>query len=483
MHNRISQASSRQPNFLRAAGHFTRFMPAAPWFKTITLGMLVCFLHNVISCSAGFIDGRLQRDQQDDRIDQQDSGSVAPPFDLEIHIASFDTVWSTIRDSHWDEELTGSQWDEARDNYRPRVERATSAEQVRSIINEMINSLQLSHYGIIPASSYDVVKDGLERGGDGDAGLTFRLVGDQVVVSEVRKDSPAMRMGVKPGWVLKSMADRDVAFVMERLQQAVHGPMRLETLAGLTFTDLASGAPGSTKNFKMIDLEYREQNLDLVLELSPGELVKFGHLPELRLHYESATLADNIGYFRFNAFMNPVQLIPEFRKVIRDEAHHAGIIIDLRGNIGGVAGMTMGMASEFSNQQTSLGTMTMKGSKLNFFVNANQDPVNAPLAILIDECSISSAEIFSGGLQDLKLARLFGARTAGLALPSVVIKLPNGDGFQYALADYHSVSGRSLEMEGVLPDEPIALTREKLAQDADPVLSRAIEWIKQQTER
>jgi carboxyl-terminal processing protease len=124
--------------------------------------------------------------------------------------------------------------------------------------------------------------------------------------------------------------------------------------------------------------------------------------------------------------------------------------------------------------------MTMKGSQIKFALNARPKPIQAPVAILVDECSISSAEIFAGGMQDLGLARIFGNRTAGLALPSVVAKLPNGDRFQYAIADYHSASGRSLEADGVVPDEEIVVTREMLQASDDPVLDRAIEWIQQQ---
>ena len=143
--------------------------------------------------------------------------------------------------------------------------------------------------------------------------------------------------------------------------------------------------------------------------------------------------------------------------------------------------MTMGMASQFATESSPLGVMTMKGNQMKFALNARPKPVRVPVAILVDECSISSAEIFAGGMQDLGLARIFGNRTAGLALPSVVTKLPNGDRFQYAIADYHSASGKSLEANGVMPDEPIALTPKLLESQNDPVLERAIQWIQQQT--
>ena len=99
---------------------------------------------------------------------------------------------------------------------------------------------------------------------------------------------------------------------------------------------------------------------------------------------------------------------------------------------------------------------------------------------MIDEASISAAEVMAGGMQDAGTAKLFGSRTAGLVLPSNVVRLSNGDGLQYAMSDYHSLSGRTLEIEGVKPDVEIEVNRESLQEGTDPVLEAAIQWIKSQ---
>ena len=100
-----------------------------------------------------------------------------------------------------------------------------------------------------------------------------------------------------------------------------------------------------------------------------------------------------------------------------------------------------------------------------------------PLAILVDGCSASTAEIFAGGLKDAGRARIFGTRTAGAALPSIIERLPNGDGFQYAIANYISEGGQPLEGIGVIPDEEVHLTRRQLLAGRDPVLDAAMDWI------
>ena len=124
-----------------------------------------------------------------------------------------------------------------------------------------------------------------------------------------------------------------------------------------------------------------------------------------------------------------------------------------------------------------LGDMFLRTTKIKFVVFPRPAPFRGPLAILVDGCSASTSEIFAGGMQDLKRARVFGERTAGAALPSMFERLPNGDGFQYAIANYISEGGKQLEGAGVIPDETAAPSRRALLEGHDPALDRALAWI------
>jgi carboxyl-terminal processing protease len=145
--------------------------------------------------------------------------------------------------------------------------------------------------------------------------------------------------------------------------------------------------------------------------------------------------------------------------------------------------MAMGMAGWLVSQPGQrLGTMYMRGATLNFFINPRSDAYGGPVAVLVDGSSASTSEIFAGGLKDLGRARIFGTRTAAAALPSVITRLPNGDGFQYAVANYISEGGRALEANGVVPDVEVKLTREALLAGHDPVVDAALDWIRKQKE-
>src|SRR6056297_1646434 len=92
-----------------------------------------------------------------------------------LNLESFDLVWETIRDKHFDPDLNGADWPAIREELRPRVAEATSMDEARDAMREMIGRLEQSHFGIIPGSVYDAIDgdDGLERG-DGRAGLPVR---------------------------------------------------------------------------------------------------------------------------------------------------------------------------------------------------------------------------------------------------------------------------------------------------------------------
>ena len=210
-----------------------------------------------------------------------------------------------------------------------------------------------------------------------------------------------------------------------------------------------------------------------------GTLVQFGNLPETRVFFESRALADSVGYIRFNEFLDPGSMMPKFEAAIKEFAKAPGIIMDLRGNPGGIGIMAMGIAGFFVDKAgLKLGDMKMRDTTLKFVIFPRPETYTGPLAILVDGGSASTSEILAGGLQDLKRARIFGTRTAGAALPSDIVRLPNGDGFQYPQAIYTSVSGKVLEGEGVTPDVVVAQSDGPDAVGPDSVIAAADAWIR-----
>jgi carboxyl-terminal processing protease len=182
--------------------------------------------------------------------------------------------------------------------------------------------------------------------------------------------------------------------------------------------------------------------------------------------------------------MDPTFTMSELEKAMRSLEDCRGIVMDLRGNGGGIAGMAPGLAGWFVKEDgLSLGRMFTRDSHLNLRVRPRLNAYGRPLAILVDELSASTSEFVAAGLQDLGRARVFGGRSAGAALVANMIRLPNGDGFEYAFADYESTGGGRIEGSGVVPDVVTPYTRRDLLEDKDAALAAAIAWIDESNQR
>ena len=398
-----------------------------------------------------------------------------------LDVQSFDRVWSLIKNSHWDPEVVGEGWTKAKEELRPKVVAASNSKEARAVIQDLIGSLKQSHFAVIPASAYKKMDAG-KSNAEGYTGLVIREREGKLVVVQIAHGSAAASSEIRPGWVLDKVGKKTAAELLKVADAATKtGPMSRATMIGLLAKRGLSGDVGETAKLELTDLDGKERTIELKLTKTPGNTVRAGNMPAIHVVIDSKELPGDVGYFAFSAFFDPTNLMQSFDKRLKES--QGGLIIDLRGNVGGLMLLPTAIGSRLSGKPAKLGVVKMKSTSMKMALNPWRNPYDKPVAVLIDECSISCAEVLSGGLKDLKLARVFGSTTAGLVLPSTFEKLPNGDGIQYAFADYTSESGKTLEGNGVAPDEQVALTTEAFKKHADPVLARALEWVKSETSK
>ena len=399
-------------------------------------------------------------------------GQTSSP-EKQRQIDSFEKVWTTIRDKHWQKNPGGLDWQAIHAEFLPRIENAKSDEEALAIMREMLGRLKQTHFGIFPAVVYNDVEG--ESGGDGSAGIDTRVLNGQVVVTDLDPGSPAEKGDVKRGWVVVSVNAKPLAPVVEKLKSnaEIH-ELELERAVHSRL----NGSPGETIRVVFLDGANHEVTRDLELGSQRGQVARYGNLAPMHVFFESKKFG-NTGYVRFNMFLDLVRVMTGFGDAVENCMRCDGLIIDLRGNPGGIGGMAMGMAGWLVDKPDQrLGTMYLRDATLNFVINPRAAVFTGPVGILVDGSSASTSEIFAGGLKDLGRARVFGTKTAAAALPSIFDRLPNGDGFQYATAGYVSEGGESLEGLGVTPDVEVKLTRAGLLAGHDAVLDAALDWIR-----
>jgi len=399
--------------------------------------------------------------------------------DRALDLESFDVVWTTIRDRHFDPDLGGLDWQAVRDELRPRVAVAASREAARAVIEAMLERLGQSHFQVVPAEVVQAL--GREPSGGalgGRTGIDARVIAKAALVTRVRRGSPADRAGVRPGWEIVTVNGEAVIAGLGPVVREYRGRSWQDAFVSGALLARLTGEVGGSVVVGFCCDDGTTSELRLPLEEPPGSRGSVGAVAGIPVTIETHELAGGAGYIAFSGFLDPPRLMPVFNEAMRGFLDAPGVVLDLRGNEGGLGGMVTGMAGWFvAAKGRHLGTIRLRQTELKMAVFPRPETYAGPLAVLVDGLSASGAEVLAEGLQALGRARVFGEPSSGMVLASEVQRLPNGDAFQFVFADYVSVSGAHLEGRGVVPDVTVAPTRAALTAGRDEALEAALDWI------
>ncbi len=130
------------------------------------------------------------------------------------------------------------------------------------------------------------------------------------------------------------------------------------------------------------------------------------------------------------------------------QAGMRSLILDLRGNGGGVLETSIKIAEKFLPSGTTI--LTQKGRSAvdnRVWKSVNKAPERMPLVVLVDAESASASEVIAGALQDNDRALIVGEKTFGKGLVQSVLDLPGGTGLTLTTAKYFTPSGRSIQRD------------------------------------
>jgi carboxyl-terminal processing protease len=411
------------------------------------------------------------------------------PVEPDLALETFDTAWRIVYETHFDTTFNGVDWLALKEELRPQAETARTLRDLRRVLNDMVGRLEQSHFAVIPQEAVDTLNpfESDVSGEVGDVGLEARLVDQQLVVTSVDEGGAASEAGIAPGWVILHVAEDTVANLMEMI-----GERGSRYSTGFLLWESVGfrlgGEPGAVRSVGFLDHADAIRQLDLELQPDESEPVKFGNLPTFFSRFDSYSVSSeehgvDVGVIWFNFWMVP--LVRHIDRAVDEFREMDGIVIDLRGNRGGVGAMTSGLAGHFLDEPISLGTFRTRQTDLQIRANPRRvstdgervEPFDGPVAILIDEVSGSASEMFAGGMQSIGRVRVFGATTVGGVLPASMDRLPNGDVLYHAFAEFTTPDGVKLEGRGVIPDEPVPLNRADLLAGRDAPLEAALRWI------
>jgi carboxyl-terminal processing protease len=407
------------------------------------------------------------------------AGAAAPELKA---VETFDAAWKIIRDTHFDPGMNGLDWPAIRTELGPRAAGARTASQLREVIQEMLGRLGQSHFALIPSGG-DAAATPVDLSGD--PGFDVRLIGKEFLVTHVLPGGAAAAAGVRPGWKLMSIESTPTSELLGWLPPAM--PERLRQVEAWRMVETRARGPRGSRASLMFDNGVTDVGVSVERRAESGQPATVGNLPTMFVRVDESERRTPagavVGVIGFNVWMPAVD--PLFASAVERFRGADGIVIDLRGNPGGLAAMIMGLAGHFMTERTPLGTMKTRDAELRFAVNPRLvdaagrrvTPYAGPVAVLVDGMTGSASECFAGGLQSLGRVRVFGQTSMGQALPAFFDRLPNGDVLIHATGDFVTATGTRLEGRGVIPDEMVPVRREDLLAGRDATAAAALAWV------
>ncbi|WEB42344.1 S41 family peptidase [Streptomyces yunnanensis] len=251
--------------------------------------------------------------------------------------------------------------------------------------------------------------------------------GGRITVSRVRPGGPAARSGIAVGDRLDAVdgrpaRGRPVTDVVARLRG--DGP------AG-------SGAPGTSVR----------------LDLGRGARHWSVTLRRTRLHSRNVTVdrpygADGPTRIKITAFAKGTGAA--VRRAVRAADRRGGLLLDLRGNTGGLVTEAVATASVFLDGGL-VATYDVDGSQRALYAERAGD-TRIPLVVLVDGGTMSAAELLSGALQDRGRAVVVGSPTFGKGSVQMPSELPDGSVAELTVGHYRTPAGRAVDGTGITPD-------------------------------
>ncbi|HLZ30037.1 MAG TPA: S41 family peptidase [Chloroflexota bacterium] len=274
-------------------------------------------------------------------------------------------------------------------------------------------------------------------------------------IVEVYDDTPAAQAGLQAGDILVRIGGKSV-----------------DGLALDEMTALVRGAAGTS-----VEIVVRRGT-------DPQELTFNVMRAEIRLQFvKQKLLEDDIGYVSLRGFPEPSVVDSIEQDVSKfQEAGVRGLVLDLRGNSGGRIDVGTRLLSDFLPAGTSVYEEIDRGGENSIHFSRAGSQYDLPLVVLVDGGTASMGEIFASAVQEHGAATILGTNTSGSVAAAQVFGLPDGSGLQVTVFEILSAGGKPLNKVGVVPDEVIEPDPADTAQGADPVLSRAIEILHDQSQ-
>lgn len=268
-----------------------------------------------------------------------------------------------------------------------------------------------------------------------------------IEVVSVMKNSPALEVGMQAGDMITKVNGKELT------------PDNVGELS-----DEIKGEEGTTVN---LEIMRGEETLELDVERRRIEVS----------HIESEMLDNNIAYIQVLDFDGgTAKEFKENYETLKKQGA-TSLIIDIRGNGGGVVDEAIDMLEMICDKDSTLLIETDKNGNEEV-IKAEENPIiDIPVVVLVNGSSASASEIFAGALKDNNKATIIGTTTYGKGVIQTLIRLADGSGIKITTEEYCTPNRNKINKVGIEPNITVELPEDikEITKENDTQLQRAIE--------
>lgn len=281
-------------------------------------------------------------------------------------------------------------------------------------------------------------------------GVEVGIKNQQLVVISPLEGTPGAKAGLKPGDSIVAINDLDTS------------NMTLDTAV-----NLIRGEAGTVVHLTIVP---KDSNQAKVVDIERAVINHIGFRWEL--------LNGHIAHIKLSSFdQDSENQLNEFIRQM-PEKNVDQIILDLRGNPGGLLDMAIEVASEWVEDGVVVKEQDNSQTVREHHARGRARLANIPTVVLINEGSASASEIVAGALKDYNIAPLIGETTFGKGSVQKYEVLEDGSGYKLTIAKWFTPNNNAIDGVGVVPDMEVDRTQDDFDQDRDPQLDAAIQTLK-----
>jgi carboxyl-terminal processing protease len=370
-----------------------------------------------------------------------------------------------VSKSYFDPSFNGIDWDARYAEYLARIDGAPNLSAALGLVAGFLDGLQDSHTFFMPPAWSRRVDYGYDVG----------FLGEVPHVIAVRPDTDAARK-LQPGDRILSINNQPVTRESFHRMQYI-----LNILAPMVATQVGVRAPDGTERTEAVESKVTDGRAMTQL-FGPGgsdinDLIREMEDAQSLLRHRAVEVG-NVFVWRAPTFMAENG---EIDRMITRARKHPAVVLDLRGNPGGLLTALRRLVGSVSLENTVVGTRVSRTGRTRIIAATRGNRAyTGKLFVLIDAASASSAELFARVVQLTERGTIIGDRSAGGVREALMHPFTQGSGVLIAYgisvttADILMADGVSLEGRGVVPDEVRVPSAEDLAAGRDPVMAYAI---------